>query len=163
MKSKIYKYIFWLGLLLAIVVTAAAFAANLSGAWLGSPASVGQLVTTMIYIAFWCVFTWLSVRLKSLRKIVFVISLLTLISATISFVCVATNQGFVIEALMSIFVSVPFYGVRNFTNWEVLYGGAFVISLVWFIFAVWQLRKDKNLEGRTWSVVKTWEKETDAE
>ena len=141
MKNSNSKYIFWLGLILAIVVTVVVFAANLSGAWLGSPASVGHIIMTVSYMVFWGVFTWLSVKQVPLRKIVFVISLLTLISATISFICVATNQGFIIEALMSAFVSVPFYGVRNFTSWEGLYGCAFAISVVWFVFAFRQLRK----------------------
>ena len=69
----------------------------------------------------------------------FAISLLTLVSAGISFACVVTNGGFVIEALMSLFVSVPFYGVRNFISWEGLYRGTVVVSLIWFSFAVWQL------------------------
>lgn len=142
MKDNNSKYIFWCGLVLALVVTAVVFAANLSGAWLGSPASIGHIIMTVSYMAFWGLFTWLSTKYVPLRKIVFVISLLTLISATISFICIATNQGFIIEALMSAFVSVPFYGARNFTSWEGLYGGTFVISAVWFAFAFRQLRKN---------------------
>lgn len=144
MKSKNTKYIFWLGLFLALLVTGITFAVNLAGAWYGGPANLGQLTMTIIYIAFWCVFTGLSIKYVQLRKIVFAISLLTLVSAAISFLCVAINQGFVIEALISMFVSVPFYGVRNFTSWEGLYGGAFVVSLIWFVFAIWQLRKNKH-------------------
>lgn len=149
MKNSNSKYIFWIGLVLALFITSITFAVNLAGAWYGGSAKIGQLAMTIVYVAFWCVFTGLSIKYVQLRKIVLVMSLLTLISSTISFICVATNQGFVIEALMSIFVSVPFYGVRNFASWEVLYGGAFVISLVWFIFAVWQLRKDKNRRQST--------------
>ena len=144
MNIKNQKYIVPIGLLLALLVIGVTFAVNLSGAVYGGPASVGQLIMTIIYTAFWCVFTWFSVKYVPLRKIVFVISLLTLLSAAVSFLCVSTNQGFVIEALMSVFVSVPFYGARNFTSWEGLYGCVFAVSLVWFAFAARQLRKNKK-------------------
>ena len=143
MKNKNSRYIIWLGLVLVLLVTGAVFATNISGAWMGGSASTVQVIMTVLYTVFWFMFTLVSVKVKPLRRIVFVISLLTMISAAISFICVTANNGFIIEALMSVFVSIPFYGFRIFTSWEGWYGGAFVVSLVWFSFAVWQLRKGK--------------------
>lgn len=141
MKTITSKYIFWLGLFLALLVIGATFAVNLVGSVYGGQASLWQFAMTMFYTVFWCAFSWLSVKYVSLRKIVLAISLLTLISSAITFICVITNRGFVIEAILSVFATIPFYGVRYFISWDGLYGCTFVVSLVWFIFAVIQLRK----------------------
>lgn len=141
MKTKNSKYIFFVGLLLAILVTAGTFAINLGGAWDGGPANVGQLLMTIVYIAFWCSFSWFSLKYKSLLKVTFVCGLLTFLSALLSFVCVMTNRGFIIEALLSVFASVPFYGFRFFMSWEVLYGIVSIISFLWLGFTVIQVRK----------------------
>lgn len=134
------EHIFAVGIILTIAVETCCFIVNAGRAWWGDPAHIHELLMTILYILFWVAFTMVSLKYTQLRKIVFVISLLTFISSVCSLIFSLTG-GFIIEALLSIFVSVPFYGLRFFMGWTELYVIAVVLSIIWLICTGRNMRK----------------------
>ena len=132
----------WIAVALATMV--GCFVANISGAWMGGPANIGQFIATILYIIFWGVFSVATKKYGLLANISFVISLLTTIAAINSLFWRLMGDGWIISALVSIFASVPFYGLRMLMDWTALYAVATIISLVWLVYTGRNLRKHQK-------------------
>lgn len=132
------------GIIIAAAVMLSCFVINVGGAWMGGPASAGQLAVTILYCIFWGVFTVASRNFGPLVRVSFVISLLTFLSAFNSLVWVLLGGGGFITAFLSVFASVPFYGLRFFLQWEGLYAVATAISILWLVYTGVNLRKLKQ-------------------
>lgn len=135
-----------LGIILAIAFMISCFIINAPGAWEGGPAQIGHLITTIVYLIFWSIFSILSRKYKPLLNVSFVISLLTVISSANGLMWRLLDQGGFISAFISIFTSIPFYGLRMFLDWTGLYFVATVLSLCWLIYTgVYLRRLEKSL------------------
>ena len=132
----------WIAVALAVMV--GSFVANIGGAWMGGPANLGQFIATVLYIIFWGVFSVATKKYGLLANISFVISLLTTIAAINSLFWRLMGDGWIISALVSIFASVPFYGLRMLMDWTALYAVATIISLVWLVYTGRNLRKHQK-------------------
>lgn len=132
------------GIIIAIALMISCFVINIGGAWEGGPARIGHLVVTIIYLIFWGVFTVISRKYSPLIKISFVISLLTFISSANGLVWKMFGQGGFVSAFISIFTSIPFYGLRSFMDWSMLYVAATVLSLCWLIYTILYMKKLKK-------------------
>lgn len=89
---------------------------------------------TILYIIFWSMFSVISRKYEPLVNTSFAISLITFISATAGLTARLINGGGFITALLSIFSSIPFYGVRLFIGWTDLYAVSTILSLCWLIY-----------------------------
>lgn len=137
----------WIGIALAVMI--GCFVLNIGGAWMGGPADVGQFIATVFYILFWGLFTVMTKQYGVLAKVSFIISLVTFIGAFNSLIMRLISGGWILAALISMFASVPFYGLRLFMDWTLLYAVATCISLVWLIYtAVNQRRLKKSLNTK---------------
>lgn len=132
------------GIIVAIALMISCFVINTGGAWEGGPAQIGHLVVTIIYLIFWGVFTVISRKYSPLVKMSFVISLLTFISSISGLVWRMFGQGGFVSAFISIFTSIPFYGLRSFMDWSMLYVAATVLSLCWLIYTILYMKKLKK-------------------
>ncbi len=133
-----------LGTAAVLTVMAGSFAANAAGAWLGGPASWGNLAVTVVYIAFWGALTAVSRRFEPLCRLSLGISLATLLSAMAGLAGSLFEGGF-LTAFLAAFAAIPFYGLSVFLSWEALYGTAAVLSLGAAVCA-WRLRRRLFLE-----------------
>lgn len=132
------------GIIIAIALMISCFVINTGGAWEGGAAQIGHLVVTLIYLIFWGVFTVISRKYSPLIKISFVISLLTFISSANGMIWKMFGQGGFVSAFISIFTSIPFYGLRTFMDWSMLYVAATVLSLCWLIYTIFYMKKLKK-------------------
>lgn len=132
----------WITVALAVMV--GCFVANIGGAWMGGPANIGQFIATVLYIIFWGIFSVATKKYGLLANISFVISLLTAIGAINSLFWRLMGGGWIISALVSVFASVPFYGLRLLMDWTALYAVATVISLLWLVYTGRNLRKHQK-------------------
>jgi len=135
--------------LLGIVIAAAAMISciviNVGGAWEGGAATAGELITTVIYLIFWGGFSVASRKYALFANISFVVSLLTAISSVNALFWNLTGRGGFTSAIISIFTSVPFYGLRYFMEWRGLYITAAIISLIWLVYTGVNLKKIERL------------------
>jgi len=138
---KLCSTVIWIVLAAAMMIIC--LSANIGGAWMGDPAGFENLLITIVYCLFWGVFTVLSRKSAALSKTAFLISLLTFISSANSLVWRLLGHGGFITAFLSIFASVPFYGLRFFMGWSALYAAAAILSLIWLIFTGVLLRRNK--------------------
>ena len=135
-----------LGVAMALAVMAACFLINLGGAWMGGPAEAGELAVTLCYCVFWGIFSVVTRKIRSLSRFSFVLSLLTLISAAAALICRLTDTGFIVVALISVFASVPMYGLTFWLDWTGVYAVALGLALLWLLFAAVNLRRlDREL------------------
>ena len=118
-----------LGIIIALAALISCFAINTGAAWEGGAAGLGNLIITILYIVFWGVFSFISRKCEPLIKASFIISVITLISAVAGLISCVSNRGGFITALLSIFSSIPFYGLRAFMGWTGLYAVALVLSI----------------------------------
>ena len=145
MRRWMKEHIVLVFVLLALLVVICTFFVNTGGAWFGGPASVAELMMTLFYIAFWLAVTILSTKYTQLTKLVFVFSLITFVSSIFA-LYFRIKGGFVLAVILSIFASVPFYGLRYFVNidWTSTYGIVVAISTVWVGFTWWISKKVKR-------------------
>lgn len=145
-EKKLFQSLRWtlLGIILAAAAMISCFVINAGGAWMGGPASLGQLAVTVLYIVFWGVFSVASRRFAPLVKVSFVISLLTFIAAANSLVQVLMGNGGFLSAFISVFASVPLYGLRYLMDWTGLYVVAAALSLGWLVYTGYHLRRIKR-------------------
>jgi len=136
------------GVLLILFVMAACVAINAGGAWMGGPANPWQFVVTVIYIIFWGLFSIVVRNHQNLAQVSFVISLLTFISAVNSLVWRLLGGGGFIAGFVSIFASVPFYGLRWVLGWTETYVIAVVMALIWLVYAGHHMRKFQTDQPR---------------
>lgn len=141
--KRVYQTV--LGVLLILFVMAACAAINLGGAWMGDSANPQQFIVTVIYITFWGLFSVVVRKHGNLIRVSFVISLLTFISALNSLVWRLLGGGGFFAAFVSIFASVPFYGLRWVLGWTETYGVAVVIALIWLVYTGCRMRKLKTI------------------
>ena len=137
-----------LGVAMALAVMAACFLINLGGAWMGGPAGAAELAVTLCYCVFWGIFSMVTRRIRPLARFSLVLSLLTLISAAVSLVCRLTGGGFIVAALLSVFASVPLYGLTFWLDWTGVYAAALCLALVWLLFTGVNLRRLDRELGR---------------
>ena len=137
-----------LGVAMALAVMAACFLVNLGGAWMGGPAGAAELAVTLCYCVFWGIFSMVTRRIRPLARFSLVLSLLTLISAAVSLVCRLTGGGFIVAALLSVFASVPLYGLTFWLDWTGVYAAALCLALVWLLFTGVNLRRLDRELGR---------------
>lgn len=100
--------------------------ANLGGAWMGGTAKLTSLLATLLYVCAVPLFL-----LPGTTKLGFAWSLLTLASAAFSLIMRLLKQGFVISAMLSVFASVPFYGLRYWLDWTGVYAAGCAVGLCW--------------------------------
>ena len=136
----------WISVALAVMV--GCFVSNIGGAWMGGPANIGQFIATILYIIFWGIFSAATRKYGLLANVSFVISLLTAISAINSLFWRLMGSGWIISALVSVFASVPFYGLRLLMDWTALYAVASGFSLVWLIYTGINLRRIQKINGK---------------
>ncbi len=134
-----------LGIIIALAATISCFVMNISSAWEGGPAEIGNFIITIFYIIFWSVFSFSSRKYEPLAKTSFVISLITFISSIAGLIARISNRGGFITALLSIFSSIPFYGFRIFLDWTDVYAIAIVISTSWLVYTWYIRRKLKHI------------------
>lgn len=118
-------------IIVALAVVFACVAVNLGPAWMGGPAPLGSLCTTLLYSA---VFTLLVVRTRQYRPFVrclWAVSLVLFFSASWAVLCTFLNCGGFLSAFLGLFAAIPFYGFRMFLDWPFTYGLAAGISFVW--------------------------------
>ena len=132
----------WIAVALAVMV--GCFVANIGGAWMGGPANIGQFIATILYIIFWGIFSVATKKYGLLVNISFVISLLTTIAAINSLFWRLMGEGWIISALVSVFASAPFYGLRMLMDWTALYAVVTVISLLWLVYTGRNLRRHQK-------------------
>jgi len=136
------------GIVIAAAVMISCIVINAGGAWEGGPATAGELITTVIYLIFWGVFSIASRKYALFVNISYVISLLTTISSANALFWNFIGRGGFFSAFISIFTSVPFYGLRYFMGWRGLYITATIISLVWLVYTGIHLKKTERLMGK---------------
>lgn len=136
----------WISVALAVMV--GCFVSNIGGAWYGGPANAGQFIATVLYIIFWGIFTIMTRKYGVLVRVSFIISLLTFIGAANSLIMRLLSEGWILAALVSVFASVPFYGLRMLMDWTPLYAVSAVISLIWLTYTSRNLRKLQKALGK---------------
>lgn len=122
------------GIAFALAVMAVAVA-NLAGAIYGGAAGIGSLIATAFYVGIVTGLLIFGRKNPVLKKIGFVWSLLSFLSALWSLLMRLLHSGFVISALISVLSSVPFYGLRYRLDWTVTYALAAGVSLVWLVWS----------------------------
>lgn len=127
------KHICKINIQIALILTVFCFAINVGAAWWGGKADIGHLATTLLYLLVWFAFTYLSRNFRPMIRLSFVMSLLTFISSMISLRAIIFGAGF-ISAFLSVFASVPFYGLRFFMKWKSVYITTTLLSLCWLIY-----------------------------
>jgi len=140
--QSLHTNLIWIAVALAVMV--GSFVANIGGAWMGGPANLGQFIATVLYIIFWGIFSVATKKYGLLVNISFVISLLTTIAAINSLFWRLMGEGWIISALVSVFASAPFYGLRMLMDWTALYAVATVISLLWLVYTGRNLRRHQK-------------------
>lgn len=145
--SKVFRHVRknMLGIIIALAAMISCFAINTGGAWAGGSAGLHNLTITVLYIVFWTVFSFISRKYEPFIKVSFVISLITFLSATAGLISRVLDSGGFITALLSIFSSIPFYGLRSFMSWTGLYAIAMVLSLCLLIYIWYTKRKLKSI------------------
>lgn len=122
------------GIIIALAAMISCFVINAGGAWNGGIAGIGNLTVTILYIIFWSMFSVISRNYEPLVNTSFAISLITFISAAAGLTARLINGGGFITALLIIFSSIPFYGLRLFIGWTGLYAVSTILSLCWLIY-----------------------------
>lgn len=133
-----------LGMIIAISLMISCFVINASAVIEGSVAEIGNLIATIVYVIFWCVFSVISKKYVPMIKAVFIISLFTFISAANGLVWNLLGQGGFVSEFISILTSIPFYGIRTFMGWRGLYVIATVFSFGWVIYSGVYMNKLKK-------------------
>lgn len=145
-ENKLFRHAFKtiIGIIIALAVMISCLVLNVGGAWMGGPAPIGNLIATILYCVFWTVFTVVSRDIKVLAKVSFFISLFTLVSSSVGFGFRLFHAGDFIIAFISVFSSVPMYGLRFFMDWTGLYAVSTVLSVLWVIYTAMNLRRIKQ-------------------
>ncbi len=136
------------GVVLSLTVMVLCFAANTGGAWMGDPAHPWQFLVTLLYVVFWGIFSYLSRKHHFLCGIAFVISLLSAISSVNSLIRILLGWGDFTSAFLSVFASVPFYGLRLFLSWRGVYLVGSILSVGWLLYTSRNWRRMKRLMGK---------------
>lgn len=103
--------------------------------------SLSNLIVTILYVIFWSVFSVRSRGYVPLIKVSFAISCITFVSAAAGLIALALHIGGFITGILSVFSSIPFYGLRFFMDWTGLYVIATALSLAWLIYTWHSKRK----------------------
>lgn len=114
---------------------------RIGGAWMGGRADISNLIVTILYVIFWSVFSVRSRGYVPLIKVSFAISCITFVSAAAGLIARALHIGGFITGILSVFSSIPFYGLRFFMDWTGLYVIATALSLAWLIYTWHSKRK----------------------
>ena len=93
------------------------------------------------FVIFWSVFSVRSRGYVPLIKVSFAISCITFVSAAAGLIARALHIGGFITGILSVFSSIPFYGLRFFMDWTGLYVIATALSLAWLIYTWHSKRK----------------------
>lgn len=126
-----------LGIILTLSVVISCFVLNTGGAWMGGKASSSNLIITVLYTLFWSAFSVISSKYEPLVKISLAVSSITFVSAAIGLISRVANVGGFITGIMSIFSSIPFYGLRLFMGWTGLYAIATALSAIWLVYTLY--------------------------
>lgn len=122
-----------ISLITAAVVVAICFAVNIGGAWIGYRANWGNAAATAAYILFWAGLTYLGRRDAATFRLPFIFSILSFISSILSLRAHITGNGSILDAFLSVFASVPLFGLRGIMDWRGLYITATLMSFVWVL------------------------------
>ena len=106
-----------LAIILALAAVISCFVINAGGAWMGGRADISNLIVTILYVIFWSVFSVRSRGYVPLIKVSFAISCITFVSAAAGLIARALHIGGFITGILSVFSSIPFYGLRFFMDW----------------------------------------------
>ena len=136
-----------LAAVMAAAVMAACFVCNMGGAGMGDAAGAGHLAATVLYVLFWGLFTWRTRDAAPLAKMSFAISLISFFSAVQSLFWRLLGEGGFIAGFLSVFASVPMYGLRMFLGWTGLYVVSAAVSLCWLLLSWRNLRELKGRQG----------------
>lgn len=122
-----------IGFALAILVTAAVIGCNAGGAAWGYTPRWWQVAATLLYILFWGGFTALSAKCKPWLKLARVMGWITLVTGLYCTLLRLLEAGGFLSALLSVFVSAPFYGLTIVLDWTALYIVGAIFGLAWVI------------------------------
>ncbi len=139
-----------LAIILALAAVISCFVINTGGAWTGGAADISNMIVTILYVIFWSVFSVLSKEYMPLIKISFAISFITFVSAVFGLISRAFHIGGFITGILSVFSSIPFYGLRFFMDWTGLYTAVAALSLAWLIYTLYSkraLERTTDLKG----------------
>lgn len=143
----IYQHL--IGIIFALALMISCFIINTDSALEGSSVEVKHFITTTIYLVFWSVFSLLSKNYKPLINVSFIVSLLTFISSINGLVWNILEQSGSISSFISIFTTIPFYGLRLFFGWTQLYLFASIFSLCCLLYTGVHFRKlEKSLNTK---------------
>jgi len=128
-------------LLGAAAVYGLCFAANLAGAWFEyhSP-TVWNLLASLIYLAFWVVFTVCARNRPGRLRTAKILAGLTLVGGVIALMARTPISWFLIIPALALtpFTAIPMYGLRMFCSWNVLYMVTGLLGGLWLIWLLWK-------------------------
>lgn len=144
--KKLFKHVCRnvIGIIIALAAIISCFVINLSAAWEGGPAAIGNLIVTILYVVFWGAFSVFSRKYVPLINTSFVMSLITLVASLTGLIAQLSGGAGFITALLGTFSAVPFYGLRYFMEWVGLYATASVLSLGWLVCTLLMKRRNKH-------------------
>ena len=122
-----------IGFVLAGLVTAGAFACNGGMAAWGYMAQWWNLAATLVYILFWAAFTAGASKCRPWLHLARVMAWITLVTGGYCLALRLLEAGGFLSALLSIFVSVPFYGFNIMLDWTAVYAVATALGLGWVL------------------------------
>ena len=130
-----------LWLLGVIALYAACFAVNLAGAWFEyGPATGWNLLTSLVYILFWVLFTKDARGSRGRTRAATVVAVLTLVGALCGLLM--RGGGFwllLIPAFcLTPFTALPLYGLRMFCSWDMVYLLAGLLGGLWLLYLIWK-------------------------
>ena len=125
-----------LAIILALAAVISCFVINAGGAWMGGRADISNLIVTILYVIFWSVFSVRSRGYVPLIKVSFAISCITFVSAAAGLIARALHIGGFITGILSVFSSIPFYGLRFFMDWTVCNCNGIIACMAYAIFSI---------------------------
>ena len=137
------------GVVCALVVTAAVFACNAGCAAWGYTPQLWQTVVTLVYILFWAGFTALAGKCRPWRVLTIVLALVTFVSGAGCLVLRLTQTGGFLSAFLSVFASVPFYGLTRYMGWTAAYAIVAVLGFGWVLWC-FKRKKYNKKEDEQW-------------
>lgn len=129
------------GFVLAVLVTAGAFACNAAMAAWGGPGEWWNLAATLIYILFWAGVTAAASRCRPWLILSRVMAWITLVVGAYCLLLRLLRAGGFLSAFLSVFVSVPFFGLTIAMDWTAVYALAALLGLGWVL---WTGRQGKK-------------------
>lgn len=121
------------GFVLAGLVTAGAFACNGGMAAWGYTTQWWNSAATLVYILFWAGLTAGGTKCKPWLRLARVMAWITLVTGGYCLALRLLESGGFLSAFLSIFASVPFFGLTILLDWTAVYAVAALLGLGWVL------------------------------